>query len=125
MNEGEAMEGDVTTYADEHECGQLRIGVAGEQMPMLGLPDSAIPTHGGPARVDEAPPAVAEPIEGQTELLPDALVPSPRQIRTLSDDELRPFVDEIMRFSEPLRKAIAHEANKRAAARRTHYYEEV
>lgn len=64
---------DVTTYADEHEGGQLRIACTGEQVPLLGLPDSAIPTSGGPARVDVTPPAIAEPIEGQTELAPRVL----------------------------------------------------
>lgn len=36
--------GDVVGYADEHESGQLRIGVAGEQVPLLPLPDDTIPT---------------------------------------------------------------------------------
>lgn len=44
---------EAPSYADEHEGGQLRIAVAGEQVPLLGLPDSAIPTSDEPQAVDE------------------------------------------------------------------------
>lgn len=36
---------------DEHECGQLRLAAAGEQVPLLPLPDSLIP-HDNPERID-------------------------------------------------------------------------
>lgn len=47
------MMDDTPTYADEHEGGQLRIAVAGEQVPLLALPDSEIPTSDEPQAVDE------------------------------------------------------------------------
>lgn len=31
-------------YAEQHESGQLRLGVAGEQRELVPLPDDAIPT---------------------------------------------------------------------------------
>ena len=41
------------TYADEHECGQLRIAIPGEQRSLLPLPDETIPTSDEPRAVDE------------------------------------------------------------------------
>lgn len=46
----------VEAYADEHECGQLRIAAPGEQRSLLPLPDETIPTSDEPRAVDEYPP---------------------------------------------------------------------
>jgi hypothetical protein len=42
----------VPATFDEHENGQTRIGVAGEQMPLLPLPDEKIPTACDDSDVD-------------------------------------------------------------------------
>lgn len=48
-----SRDSDVSTFADEHEGGQLRIAVAGEQMPLLALSDELIPTTDEPQAVDD------------------------------------------------------------------------
>jgi len=47
--------GETHEYADEHENGQLRIAVAGEQMPLLPLPDELIPQTRLDSDPNEAP----------------------------------------------------------------------